>query len=93
MTDATALLSGLEAFSTALDRHLARLREEGATLDRAWGALSEVYHGHGAEVFGQAFERARDMLATYTTSGQAILTVLRERIEALRRFDAPAPPL
>jgi len=92
MTDATALLHGLEAYTTALDRHLVRLRDQGAALDQAWVGLSEVYRGQGAEVFAQAFERAREMIATYSSNGEAILTVLRDRIESLRRFDVPDSP-
>ena len=94
MTDATRLLRGLEAYTSALDRHLARLREHGADLNGAWTRLHEVYRGQGAEVFSQAFGRAREMSASYSANGEAMLVVLRERIEALRRFDAPdAPPL
>jgi hypothetical protein len=94
MTDATHLLRGLEAYTSALDRHLARLREHGSDLNGAWVRLHEVYRGQGAEVFAQAFERAREMSAAYSANGEAVLVVLRERIEALRRFDAPdAPPL
>jgi uncharacterized protein YukE len=92
MTDATALLHGLEAYTTALDRHLARLRDQGAALNRAWSGLSEVYRGQGAEVFAEAFGRAQEMMTTYSSNGEAILNVLRERIEALRRFDAPDSP-
>ncbi len=92
MTDTTALARGLEAYIATLERHLGRLREHRATLDMSWGALNGVYHGNGADVFRQAFERAREMMNTYTSSGEAILVVMRDRVEALRRFDAPDVP-
>jgi hypothetical protein len=94
MTDATRLLRGLEDYTTARDQHLIRLREQGATLDAAWIRLREVYHGQGAEVFAQAFERSREMIMAYTQAAQQIVPVIRSRIDALSRFDSPdAPPL
>jgi hypothetical protein len=94
MTDATALLRGLEDYVGALDCHLVQMREHRALLNAAWVPLNELYRGQGAEVFAQAFERAREMTATYSSSGEAILNVLRDRIASLQRFDAPdAPPL
>ncbi len=94
MTDATALLRGLEEHISALDRHLAQMREQRALLDSAWVPLNDLYRGQGAEVFAQAFERARQMMTTYSSNGETILNVMRDRVESLRRFDAPdAPPL
>lgn len=94
MTDATRLALGLEDYAAALERHHARLRDEGAALETAWFRLRDVYEGHGAEVFAQAFERARQMIAAYADAAAAIQPLLRERLDALHRFDAPdAPPL
>lgn len=94
MTDATRLARGLEEFIGALERQQGRLRDEGAALDAAWIRLRDVYQGHGAEVFAQAFERARQMIAAYSAMANAVVPLLRERSDALQRFDASdAPPL
>lgn len=92
MTDATRLARGLEDYLEALDRHQARLRDEGAALEAAWIRLRDLYQGTGAEMFAQAFERSRQMMAAYAEATAAILPILRNRLDALHQFDAPNAP-
>lgn len=92
MSDATRLLRGLEEYIVALERHVAILREQGHLLETTWYQTRDIYQGHGAEVFADAFGRAGQMLTAYQEAAQAILPILRDRIESLRRFDNPADP-
>ena len=79
-------------YSAALHRHLVFLREESQLLKAAWIPTRDEYHGHGADVFAEAFNRAIAMVDTYTSVAEAIRPILEERIESLRRFDSPDDP-
>jgi hypothetical protein len=92
MTDATRLLQGLREYSAALQRHLAFLHEQSELLRAAWIPTRDVYRGHGADVFAEAFDRATTMVETYTRVAEAIQPILRDRIESLERFDSPNHP-
>lgn len=92
MSDATRLLRGLQDYEAALTRHLALLRERRSLLEAAWIPARDVYQGHGAEVFAEAFDRAGAMVDTYIATVEAIQPVLKNRIESLSRFDSPTDP-
>lgn len=89
MTDATRLHEGLTEYIEALDRHLVIMREHGARLDAAWLAARDVFEGRAADVFADAFGRADLMLKSYVTAAEAIMPIMRTRIEALDRFISP----
>lgn len=89
MTDATRLHDGLAEYLEALERHLVVMREHGARLDAAWLAARDVFEGRAAEVFADAFGRADLMLKSYVTAAEAIMPIMRSRIEALERFVSP----
>lgn len=89
MSNATELHRALDDFQDILNRHLILLREEDAALQAAWFSLRDVYQGDGADVFEAAFLRARQTLTAYQTAGETISPILRERIDALGRFDHP----
>ncbi len=91
MPDVTRLVRGLEDYIATLERHLVQLRDHGAQLDAAWIRLREVYHGQGADMFAQAFERTRQMIGIYSTTAEAVVPVMRDRVEALGQFDAQDP--
>jgi uncharacterized protein YukE len=88
MTDATRLLHNLEAFIKTLEQHHAVLHEESAGLDAAWIHLREVYHGQGAEMFAEAFERVRNTMKAYSEAAVQVIPIMQARIEALKAFDA-----
>jgi phytoene/squalene synthetase len=92
MSDATQLLHGLRDYSSTLDKHLSLLREGHKRLEAAWIPARDVYQGHGAEVFAAAFERASAMVQAYIATAEAVLPVLKDRIEYLSRFDSPTDP-
>jgi len=87
MTDARRLATGLAAYIAALERHFALLREQHGELTAVWGPTRESYQGTGADVFAAAFERADAEFRHYLDQGQRIVALLKERQEALERFD------
>ena len=93
MTDVTRLLHGLQEYSAALQRHLIFLHEQSELLKAAWIPTRDVYRGHAADVFAEAFDRATAMVETYTTVAEAIQPILRSRIESLERFESPNDPI
>ena len=92
MTDATRLLHGLKEYSAALRRHLIFLHEQRDLLKAAWIPTRDVYRGHGADVFAEAFDRATAMVEAYASVAEAIEPILKDRIESLERFDSPNDP-
>ena len=92
MSDATRLLQGLREYAAALARHLVLLRERRRLLEAAWIPARDVYQGHGANVFADAFERANAMVNAYIAAVEAIQPVLKDRIESLSRFNSPTDP-
>lgn len=88
MADAGKLLSCLEHYSGALERHGALLRERHADLEMAWRRLMDVYEGEAAELFAEAFASASARLAGYEDGVAAVTKSLAEKREELRRFQA-----
>ncbi|MCW5623979.1 MAG: hypothetical protein KIT73_04575 [Burkholderiales bacterium] len=93
MTDATRLSHLLDDYAAALATHLGTVKEEFGQLERAWSALSEVYEGAAADQFRNVFESTAGRMQRYEDDAAGLLTVLRARIETLRRFDATQPEL
>lgn len=89
MTDATRLTYLLDGYANALAGHLGLVQEEFVQLERAWLALSDVYEGRGANQFRDVFDGAARRMRDYEAGATGMLTLLRERIESLRRFDGP----
>ena len=93
MTDAARLHVLLTDYATSLDSHLGIVREEFSQLERAWAALSDVYEGTAAEQFRKVFLSAAARMRDYEHGASGLLVVVRRRLEALERFDAPAATL
>lgn len=93
MTDSTRLTHLLDRYATALALHLATVREEFNTLERAWAALSDVYEGDAADQIRDVFGHSVARMHHYETDADRMLTLLRARLETLRAFDAPHPTL
>jgi hypothetical protein len=92
MSDATRLLGGLREYAAALDRHLVLLRERRKRLEDAWIPAREVYRGHGADVFADAFNRATAMVDSYIAAAEVVRPIFHDRIDSLTRFDSPTDP-
>ena len=89
MTDATALLAGLEQYRRSLDRHLADLKSKHQEVENSWHRFSEVYEGDAADQFRANWLRTEANFHEYIEQTQKISKMLDERIEYLRRLDQP----
>lgn len=93
MTDVSRLRGMLDDYSEALRTHVTVVREEFDMLERTWVALSEVYQGAGAEAFADVFQTSANRMRHYELDATALLGFLKDRVEYLRRFDAPSTEL
>lgn len=92
MVDTSLLLSNLEDYKAALDRHYAALQERHDVLHAAWASLAEIYDGEAAKDFAEAYERANERFRAYLEQGEAIQATLNRKIEELRQFDSGHTP-
>jgi hypothetical protein len=92
MADATMLAEHLEAYESAIDRHLQQLGDDFRHLLTSWGNLRECYEGVGADRFDDVWTGTTRRFDEYLTQAQAVRRVLQQRLEALRRFDQPSAP-
>lgn len=89
MIDVTKLLVGLEDYQSTATRHVLLVREDFEAVQRTWHRLDECYRGEAADEFQAAWLRAASMMSDYTDGTDAILAMLRARIEYLRAVDKP----
>ncbi len=85
MADSDKLLQGLQAYRTALDKHLSLLQEDLQQLENRWLALDAVYEGEAAEQFRASWLRTVEWFADYIYQMQEITAILNERIDALEQ--------
>ena len=83
MADTRRLLSGLVEYRHQLTSHLARLRNEYASLDNGWRAFSSTYEGDAADQFREGWMRTARRFNEYIDNTQRIMQILDERIQAL----------
>jgi hypothetical protein len=84
MPDMRMLLSGLEEYRGAIDRHLEQVRGEFDEVTRAWMSLSECFEGNAADEFRPVWESASERFRDYVEHSTAIVRILADRIEDLR---------
>lgn len=82
--DSRHLLSGLEEYSRALERHSVMLKIEFRNVDNHWRQFSSVYEGDAADQFRAGWLRTTLNFEEYITQTDRISAVLEERIAALR---------
>ena len=90
--DATLLRSGLTEYASALARQLDEMREQRERLSSCWLHTRSVYQGQGAEIFADRFDRSMTTLKNYITGLEHMLPILRDRLEALEKFDSGSAP-
>jgi uncharacterized protein YukE len=89
MTNATALLTGLEQYNDSLKRHLADLDSKYSEVENSWHRFSEVYEGDAADQFRANWLRTVANFQEYIKQTQKISKMLDERIETLRIANQP----
>jgi uncharacterized protein YukE len=89
MTDATLLGQHLSQFDDALRQHLQLVSDEFRHLQQSWDELRDCYEGVGAERFEAVWTGTVRRFEDYLQQSEALRSVLRERLEALERFDQP----
>lgn len=87
INDTRLLLSALEEYHAALQRHLIQLRTDFEILQNRWYGLASVYHGDGADQFKAHWAITVDRFREYQDRTDAIARVLEDRIDALRRLN------
>jgi hypothetical protein len=87
--NATQLLQGLEDYEQTARKHVNVVRDEFERVSRAWSSLDDCYQGDAASAFREAWLRASEMMKSYSEDTDAILFMLRARIEDLRQHDNP----
>jgi len=85
--DTRLLLAALEDYQAVLRRHLIELRTEFDRTENRWHAFAYYYEGDAAEQFKFRWLRTVDRFHEYQDRTDAVLRVLEERIEALRRVN------
>jgi uncharacterized protein (DUF885 family) len=85
--DTRSLLSGLEDYRKALDRHLKKTNTEFRVMEQRWRALNAVYTGDAADEFRKHWAVTTARFQEYLTRSQRIASMLDERIESLREYN------
>lgn len=87
MADTRLLLDGLENYRTSLQRHLSMMQAEFQHLQGRWQAFSAVYAGDAANEFKPIWHGTSARFDEYILRAKAIVRLLDERIEQLRKVN------
>jgi len=93
MVDTRRLLAGLDDYAASLERHLHAIRSEYETLEKQWYAFSPAYEGDAADQFRHHWSQTSRQFQDYSVRSEAILRLLRRRIEYLRVANLPSGAL
>jgi hypothetical protein len=86
-TNVTQLRQRLSDLYLKLQRFDVDLVDDFRRLDVNWDRLDSVWDGFAAQEFKGDWENVRAMIAQYNSLSLKYETFLRERIEALERFE------
>lgn len=87
MSDVAQLKERLSELQQKLERFDVALEDEFLALSVAWDRLDEAWDGHAYREFVQSWNDARNMFRHYVSLATKYEMFLRERIEALQRFE------
>ncbi len=87
MADVSRLVGLLQDYHTVLTDQRRRVGEAHRALAERYGALDRVYEGEGAAEFKSAWRQADEAFEAYTEGVPAVLSLLSDKIEHLRRLD------
>lgn len=85
--DVGRLAQALEEYSNTLTANRQMVGEAFAELDGRYAALREVYDGTAAREFMEGWARVNEAFDAYLEGLPALLDLLEERTELLRRMD------
>lgn len=89
MSDATALLQGLEEYYASMERHMHLMRERFVDVERTYLGLAECYAGRAADEFKPIWEDTAKRFEDYIEKSIVLQHTLAERMEKLREADRP----
>jgi uncharacterized protein YukE len=91
-TDVTQLKQRLHDLLMKLETFDVNLEDDFRSLDIAWSQLDQAWDGHAYQQFVGEWNGVRNMLRQYINLSNKYEQFLRERIEALEKFERSGGP-
>lgn len=86
-TDVTQLIQRLENLLRSLERFDSELDSDFISLETYWSRVDSVWGGRAYDEFVSNWNNVRAMFQTYTGQSKRYEQFLRERIDALKKFE------
>lgn len=87
MVDVTRLMTELQDFERALDKHSATVASDMQELQTRLAMLRAAWGGRAGREFSAHWERTERAFEAYTEGAKRLVPLLQGRVEALRRLD------
>ena len=87
MSDVSRLIQRLQDLSSRLEVFDVGVEDDFMSLDAAWSRLDAAWDGVAYQEFTQSWQQARNMFKQYTSLAYKYEQFLKERVEALQRFE------
>lgn len=87
MSDVSRLIERLRDLNLRLEGFDVGVENDFMALDAAWSRLDAAWDGVAYQEFTQSWQQARNMFKQYTGLAYKYENFLKERIEALQRFE------
>lgn len=87
MSDVSRLIQRLQDLNSRLEAFDVAVEDDFMALDAAWSRLDSAWDGVAYQEFTQKWQQTRDMFRQYTALAYKYEQFLKDRIEALQRFE------
>lgn len=87
MSDVSRLIERLKDLNAMLEAFDVGVEDDFMALDSAWSRLDAAWDGFAYQEFVQKWQQTRGMFREYTSLAYKYEMFLRERIDALQKFE------